>query len=126
MGLSGATKIQLEISNPELGTKSVEDPFKGLGPLALFSAKREWSAPRHVTLHKRGDGFGLSVKGNAPVMIASVDPQSPAKVTIDTVLFSCGSLNMVLNVLKCYIFDVMMPCLDGGSSNWRCYSWNWG
>jgi hypothetical protein len=75
-----ATKFQLELSPPDLATHNVEDPFKGLGPLALFSAKRHWSAPRHVTLHRRGDGFGLSVKGSAPVAIASVDDGSPAEL----------------------------------------------
>jgi hypothetical protein len=75
-----ATKFQLELSPPDLTTHNVEDPFKGLGPLALFSAKRHWSAPRHVTLHRRGDGFGLSVKGSAPVAVASVDEGSPAEL----------------------------------------------
>ncbi|ODN05568.1 Rhophilin-2-B, partial [Orchesella cincta] len=75
-----ATKFQLELSPPDLATQSVEDPFRGLGPLALFSAKRHWSAPRHVTLHRRGDGFGLRVKGTAPVSIASVDEGSPAEL----------------------------------------------
>jgi len=33
-----------------------------------------------VTLHRRGDGFGLRVKGTAPVSIASVDEGSPAEL----------------------------------------------
>lgn len=78
--LAAATKFQLELSPPDLATQNVEDPFRALGPLALFSAKRHWSAPRHVTLHRRGDGFGLSVKGSAPVAIASIDDGSPAEV----------------------------------------------
>ena len=75
-----ATKFQLELSPPDFSTQHVEDPFRGLGPLTLFSAKRHWSAPRHVTLHRRGEGFGLSVKGSAPVSIASIDEGSPAEV----------------------------------------------
>ncbi|XP_021968422.1 rhophilin-2-B [Folsomia candida] len=78
--LIAATKFQLELSPPDLATQNVEDPFRALGPLALFSAKRHWSAPRHVTLHRRGDGFGLSVKGSAPVAIASIDDGSPAEL----------------------------------------------
>lgn len=85
-----ATKFQLELSPPDLATQNAEDPFKGLGPLALFSAKRHWSAPRHVTLHRRGDGFGLRVKGTAPVSIASVDEGSPAEVQ------SIGLNNLIL------------------------------
>jgi hypothetical protein len=79
--LIAATKFQLEISSPDLSAHIMDDPFKALGPLAFFSAKRQWTQPRHVTLHRRGGGFGLSVKGSAPVVIASVEEDgSPAEV----------------------------------------------
>src|SRR6185503_1731572 len=79
--ISAATKFQMEISCPDLTTHIMDDPFKNLGPLSFFSAKRQWTQPRHVTLHRRGGGFGLSVKGSAPVVIASVEEDgSPAEV----------------------------------------------
>lgn len=30
----------------------MEDPFKKLGPIAIFSARRHWTAPRNVRLQK--------------------------------------------------------------------------
>lgn len=32
--------------------KQIDDPFKKLGPLAIFSAKRHWTVPRSVCLKK--------------------------------------------------------------------------
>lgn len=61
----------------------MEDLFKGLGPIAIFSAKRHWTAPRSVQLQRGpdGEGFGFSVRGNAPVIIAAVDHNSLADVS---------------------------------------------
>ena len=71
----------MEISSPDLTTQ-IDDPFRDLGPLSFFSAKRQWTQPRTVKLRRRGGGFGLSVKGSAPVVIASVEEDgSPAEVS---------------------------------------------
>ncbi|ERL92459.1 hypothetical protein D910_09773, partial [Dendroctonus ponderosae] len=63
------------------GTFRVNDLFRGLGPIAIFSAKRHWSAPRLVQLHRgrTNEGFGFSVRGDAPVIIAIVEPGSLAE-----------------------------------------------
>lgn len=76
-----ATKFQLNLTAPDFSLHRVNDLFKTLGPIAIFSAKRHWSAPRLVQLHKgrTNDGFGFSVRGDAPVMIALVENNSLAE-----------------------------------------------
>jgi hypothetical protein len=52
------------------------------GPITIFNAKNEWSAPRTVTLDRNPDqGFGFSVRGDAPVRVAEMEPGSVAEVT---------------------------------------------
>ena len=58
--------------------------------MAIFSAKHHWTAPRCVQL-QRGDaeaGFGFSVRGDAPVIVAGVDPGSLAHVSYNLKLVS--------------------------------------
>ncbi|XP_028046177.1 rhophilin-2 [Monomorium pharaonis] len=74
-----STKFQLSITHPDFGQHGVDDLFKSLGPVAIFSAKRHWTAPRLVQLQRGPDeGFGFSVRGDAPVIIAAVDHNSLA------------------------------------------------
>jgi hypothetical protein len=55
--------------------------FSGLGPIAIFSAKHHWTGPRVVRLRKRElEGFGFSVRGDAPVIVAGIDANSIAEV----------------------------------------------
>ncbi|XP_054276992.1 rhophilin-2-like isoform X2 [Macrosteles quadrilineatus] len=78
--IHASTKFQLSLTPPDFAQLRVEDLFKGLGPVAIFSAKHHWTAPRCVQLH-RGDGevgFGFSVRGDSPVIIAGVDHGSLA------------------------------------------------
>jgi len=73
-----ATKFQLSLTPPDFSQYRVTDLFKSLGPIAIFSAKRHWTAPRLVQLHRgrTTDGFGFSVRGDAPVIIAAVEQKS--------------------------------------------------
>ncbi|OAD52287.1 Protein diaphanous [Eufriesea mexicana] len=75
-----STKFQLNITHPDFGQHGVEDLFRSLGPVAIFSAKRHWTAPRLIQLQRGpdGEGFGFSVRGDAPVIIAAVDHNSLA------------------------------------------------
>ena len=53
--------------------------------MAIFSAKHHWSAPRTARLKKRdSEGYGFSVRGDAPVIIAGVDVGSIAEVSVIT------------------------------------------
>lgn len=91
--IQSATKLQLNLTGPDFAQYKVEDLFKGLGPVAIFSAKHHWTAPRLIQLHRGGrhprremvggeHGFGFSVRGDAPVIIAAVDNNSLADVSI--------------------------------------------
>ncbi|XP_045505058.1 rhophilin-2 isoform X2 [Colias croceus] len=139
-----ASKFQLALTPPDFSLHRVDDLFKSLGPIAIFSAKRHWSAPRLLQLQKHTErrrtdrqkkrdrsednstyynredyevtkkngvyingfedypkimeykgrrrelrrvaseynvseeGFGFSVRGGAPVVIAAVEPNSLA------------------------------------------------
>ncbi|XP_047539993.1 rhophilin-2-A isoform X3 [Vanessa atalanta] len=47
-----SSKFQLALTPPDFAQYRVEDLFKSLGPIAVFSAKRHWSAPRLIQLQK--------------------------------------------------------------------------
>lgn len=49
---TASTKFILSLTDPDFTVYKVEDPFKRLGPLAIFSAKRHWTVPRSVCLKK--------------------------------------------------------------------------
>lgn len=78
--IASSTKVQLSLTAPDFSTHRVEDVFKQLGPVAVFSAKHQWSSPRAVTITRTAtQGFGFSVRGDAPVVIAGVDRGSLAE-----------------------------------------------
>lgn len=55
--------------------------FADLGPVAVFNARNHWSAPREVRMRKKDrQGFGFSVRGDAPVIVAGVDSGSLAEL----------------------------------------------
>ena len=79
--LAGTT-YQLSLAFPDFSRHKVVDLFRSLGPVAVFSAKHHWTAPRTVQLRKKEDeGFGFSVRGDAPVVIAGVEHGSLADVS---------------------------------------------
>ncbi|XP_050355841.1 rhophilin-2-A isoform X1 [Nymphalis io] len=47
-----SSKFQLALTPPDFAQFRVDDLFKSLGPIAVFSAKRHWSAPRLIQLQK--------------------------------------------------------------------------
>ena len=76
-----STKFQLSLSSPSFSSHQVSDLFHSLGPESVFSAKHHWTHPRTVQLTKKEDeGFGLSVRGSAPVVVAMVEQGSLAEV----------------------------------------------
>ncbi|CAH1102037.1 unnamed protein product [Psylliodes chrysocephalus] len=79
--IQAATKFQLSLTPPDFAQYRVNDLFRCLGPIAIFSAKRHWTAPRLVQLHrgKTTDGFGFSLRGDAPVIVAVVENNSLAE-----------------------------------------------
>lgn len=89
------SKYNLANTAPDFG--KVDDPFKELGPITVFSARRSWTAPRSVRLHKTDyqtkshgtEEFGFSIKGESPVMINHVDINSVADVSSNERIFTC-------------------------------------
>ncbi|XP_059251267.1 rhophilin-1 isoform X3 [Mustela nigripes] len=72
------TQQKPEIRAPSFSRVKVTDIFQRLGPLSVFSARNRWRlvGPVHMT---RGEaGFGLTLRGDAPVLIAAVIPGGPA------------------------------------------------
>lgn len=47
---AACSKFNLNLIGPDFTAYKADDPFKGLGPIAIFSARRHWSAPRSVRL----------------------------------------------------------------------------
>ncbi|XP_040569515.1 rhophilin-2-B isoform X3 [Lepeophtheirus salmonis] len=79
--ISPSTQYQLSLNFPDLSQHKVQDLFADLGPVAIFNAKHHWSAPRSIKLRKKDtEGFGFSVKGDSPVVIAGVDINSLAEM----------------------------------------------
>ncbi|CAL1532314.1 unnamed protein product [Lymnaea stagnalis] len=64
---------------PDLSKFKGSDIFKKLGPISIFNATNDWSAPRTVLLERQpNEGFGFSVRGDSPVMIADIEEGSVA------------------------------------------------
>ncbi|XP_011373219.1 rhophilin-1 isoform X1 [Pteropus vampyrus] len=68
------TRQKPEVRVPSLSQGKAADIFHRLGPLSVFTAKNRWRlvGPVHVT---RGEsGFGFTLRGDSPVLIAAVVP----------------------------------------------------
>ncbi|XP_041422628.1 rhophilin-1 isoform X2 [Xenopus laevis] len=69
-----------EIKTPVFSKVKVTDIFHRLGPLSVFSAKHKWRPPQKVHLEKGDDGFGFTLRGDAPVLVAGIVPGGCAEV----------------------------------------------
>ncbi|MGH0115811.1 UNVERIFIED_CONTAM: hypothetical protein FKN15_046996 [Acipenser sinensis] len=74
------TQEKAEMAVPSTSKVKLTDFFQKLGPLALFSAKQRWTAPRGVHITPQEGDLGFTLKGDAPVQIQSLDPLSPAAI----------------------------------------------
>ncbi|XP_061463068.1 rhophilin-1 isoform X2 [Rhineura floridana] len=61
-----------EIKSPNFSKVKVTDIFHRLGPLSVFSAKNKWHPPQTVRLVRGENGFGFTLRGDSPVLIAGV------------------------------------------------------
>ncbi|NXO75139.1 RHPN2 protein, partial [Sitta europaea] len=68
------TEHKIEAIAPQFSKVKVKDFFHKLGPLAVFSAKQRWTAPRTICLHQGAGQLGFSLKGGAPVQVYCLDP----------------------------------------------------
>ncbi|XP_004047667.2 rhophilin-1 isoform X1 [Gorilla gorilla gorilla] len=67
-----------EARMPRLSQGRGPDIFHRLGPLSVFSAKNRWRLVGPVHLTRGEGGFGLTLRGDSPVLIAAVIPGSQA------------------------------------------------
>lgn len=50
--LNTTSKFTISLTGPDFTAYKIEDPFRKLGPIAIFSARRHWTAPRCIRLQK--------------------------------------------------------------------------
>ncbi|NXF08094.1 RHPN2 protein, partial [Smithornis capensis] len=67
------TEHKIETIAPQFSKVKVKDFFHKLGPLAVFSAKQRWTAPRTIPIQEPGQ-LGFHLRGGAPVQIYCLDP----------------------------------------------------
>lgn len=76
-----ASEITLRAVPPDFSKVWVQDMFRSLGPLPIFSAENKWGPPRTVTLKRGRDGFGFMIRNSRPVVFSGVDKGGPADVS---------------------------------------------
>ena len=79
--IGAATEVKLRAIPPDFSKVWVQDMFRSLGPLAVFSAENKWDPPRTVTLKRAKNGFGFMIKNSRPVVFTGVDKGGPAEVS---------------------------------------------
>ncbi|XP_030046093.1 rhophilin-1 [Microcaecilia unicolor] len=76
--IQSKTHQKPEITMPSFSKVKVTDIFQRLGPLSVFSAKHRWQPVRTARLERSERGFGFTLRGDSPVLIAGVVPGSCA------------------------------------------------
>ncbi|XP_037588369.1 rhophilin-1 isoform X5 [Cebus imitator] len=72
------TRQKPEARMPHLSQGKGPDIFHRLGPLSVFSAKNRWRLVGPIHLTRGEGGFGLTLRGDSPVLIAAVIPGGQA------------------------------------------------
>ncbi|KAM5280706.1 rhophilin-1 [Ctenodactylus gundi] len=67
-----------EVRPPPLSQVKVADIFHRLGPLSVFSVKNRWQLVGPVRVARGEGGFGFTLRGDSPVLIAAVVPGGQA------------------------------------------------
>uniref|UniRef100_A0A8C3WBG2 Rhophilin Rho GTPase binding protein 1 n=1 Tax=Catagonus wagneri TaxID=51154 RepID=A0A8C3WBG2_9CETA len=68
------TQQRPEARAPSFSQVKVADIFHRLGPLSVFSAKNRWRLVGPIHVARGEEGFGFTLRGDAPVLIAAVVP----------------------------------------------------
>lgn len=66
---------------PSVALTSASPDVSSQGPLAVFSSKQRWTAPRTVRVRPEDRDVGFTLRGDAPVQVVSLDPLCPAAVS---------------------------------------------
>nr|XP_023397383.1 rhophilin-1 [Loxodonta africana] len=72
--LSAKTHQKPEVRTPSFSQVKAADIFHRLGPLSVFSAKNRWRLMGPVRVTRGEGGFGFTLRGDSPVLIAAVIP----------------------------------------------------
>lgn len=64
----------------------IDDPFKKLGPLAIFSAKRHWTVPRSVCLKKAANLSNIDTENVVNSLIRPSDYSSESASSSSSVV----------------------------------------
>ncbi|XP_042555952.1 rhophilin-1 isoform X1 [Dipodomys spectabilis] len=67
-----------EVRMPSLPQRKVADIFHRVGPLSVFSVRNRWRLAGPVHLARGERGFGFTLRGDSPVLIAAVTPGGQA------------------------------------------------
>ena len=104
--IQGRASVVAESIAPDFLSHKVADLFHSVGPLAMFSSRHSWSAPRTITLDKPAPPheYGFSVRGDSPVIVAAVETQSLAHVSEMIVAY----LSLYSFVIYCYRFSPLL------------------
>ncbi|XP_058064021.1 rhophilin-2 [Anopheles bellator] len=71
--LNTTSKFTISLTGPDFTAHKIEDPFRKLGPIAVFSARRHWTAPRSVRLQKKSNTLMLG--GGGGTVAGTIDRQ---------------------------------------------------
>ncbi|XP_074646648.1 rhophilin-2-B-like isoform X2 [Tubulanus polymorphus] len=82
--IQGKSQQKIEPISIDLVKYKVQDLFRDLGPVSIFNANQNWSAPRMISLMKPQESqdtqdYGFSVRGGAPAIVAEVETGSIAQ-----------------------------------------------
>ncbi|XP_055618282.1 rhophilin-2 isoform X2 [Toxorhynchites rutilus septentrionalis] len=107
--LNTTSKFAISLTGPDFTAYKIEDPFRKLGPMAIFSARRHWTAPRCIRLHRgstdpstgggtldrrryQAGGFGESTSGGSSTDGSSDDSRGKCQ---------CNKTNYYNDVRSC-------------------------
>ena len=68
------TTFQLTLAYPDFSRHKVTDLFRSLGPVAVFSAKHHWSAPRTIQLRKKEEEGERDKNDNDQLVVIGWEP----------------------------------------------------
>ncbi|ETE57150.1 Rhophilin-1, partial [Ophiophagus hannah] len=103
-----------EIKSPNFSKVKVIDIFHRLGPLSIFSAKNKWHPIRTVLLVRGANGFGFTLRGDSPVLVAGIIAGGCAAVDKKMTAMTSGGAGTVLKSNKENNRKTPLPSKAGG------------
>ncbi|XP_031627706.1 rhophilin-2-A [Contarinia nasturtii] len=97
-----SSKFILSLTDPDFTAYKIDDPFKKLGPLAIFSAKRHWTVPRSVCLKKASNLSNIDSDNVVNSLIRPSDYSSESCSSSSSIVSECshGSDGLTLRNLN--------------------------